>query len=74
MSTENFTVGQRVVATGNLDCEKHLTIGKAYVVTKFEPESRLGPLFWPAYATVIGDQGKEVQVNAGRFAAKGSQG
>lgn len=61
-------VGETVIATGGYSW--HLTKGREYVVTKYEPEFRDTNFTWPAYVTVIGDSGKPVTGHAHRFAPK----
>lgn len=68
-----FTVGQVVVATGRLDgYQNHLTAGKEYTVTKYEPKvpDANASFTWPAYVTVIGDLGEPITSHTYRFRPK----
>lgn len=65
-----FFVGQKVIATGSYNWL--LTKGKEYRVTKFEPESYMVCFTWPAYVTVVGDNGKPVTGHVHRFKPIGS--
>lgn len=67
MAERVFEVGETVVAT----CSHawHITEGKQYVVTKYEPPYPAPDIgfTWPAYVTVIGDFGKSVTCHTHRF-------
>lgn len=67
MADTVFEVGQVVEATGSYMWQ--LTEGKKYMVTKYEPEVYSPTFTWPAYVTVIGDQGKQVTGHTHRFRA-----
>lgn len=62
-----FEVGQVVVATSSYNGS--LTKDKRYVVTKYEPRTRVETYTFPAYVTVIGDFGKPVTGHTYRFKA-----
>jgi len=63
--SQEFHPGQEVVATGSYDYQ--LTAGKHYTVIKYEPPFPEHHFTWPAYVTVIGDQGKPVVGHTYRF-------
>lgn len=44
-----------------------LTTGKQYTVVRYEPVSHAPTFTWPAYVTVIGDDGKETTGHDHRF-------
>lgn len=44
-----------------------LTTGKQYTVVWYEPECSVPTYTWPAYVTVIGDEGKATTGRAYRF-------
>mgnify|MGYP000879960009 CR=1 FL=1 len=60
-----FKIGEKVIATGSYN--RHLTTGKEYTVTNYEPEYPDDHFTWPAYVTVIGDFGKPVTGHTYRF-------
>ena len=60
-----FEVGETVVATGSYNWL--LTEGKQYTVIKYEEELRGGAFTWPAYVTVVGDNGRPVSGHSHRF-------
>lgn len=66
-----FKEGQKVVAVGRLDgYRNHLTEGKEYTVTRYDPECVADNGFrFPAYVYVIGDMGKEVSAHHWRLRA-----
>ena len=65
-----FTVGQQVVARFIGGYANHLTEGKVYTVTVYDPPTPTEVGFtFPAYVTVIGDWGKPVQSHTYRFHA-----
>lgn len=63
--SKEFKVGQVVVATGHY--MHKLTPGKEYTVTGFEPANRMETFTWPAYVTVVGDDGTSVTGHTYRF-------
>lgn len=60
-----FEVGETVIATGFYG--HRLTKGKAYVVQKYEAPLHDATFTWPAYVTVLGDDGTPVTGHAHRF-------
>lgn len=44
-----------------------LTEGKEYVLTGYQPEERDATFTWPAYAEVVGDDGRTLVCHASRF-------
>ena len=62
---EEVQVGQVVIAQGRP--YPGLTEGKQYTVLRHAPRD-VGPTFtWPAYITVMGDQGRPVTAHCHRF-------
>lgn len=65
-----FTVGQQVVARFISGYANHLTEGKVYTVTAYDPPTPVENGFtFPACVTVIGDWGKPVKSHTYRFRA-----
>lgn len=62
-----FNAGQKVVAIGGYNWL--LTEGKQYDVIHYESAVRDEAFQWPAYVTVISDNGKPVTGHAHRFRA-----
>ncbi len=62
-----FPVGQTVRATGPYN--GWLTPGKLYTVTAYDPPGPTPTPCWPAYVTVMGDDGKPVAGHTYRFEA-----
>jgi hypothetical protein len=70
MKEQVFTIGQKVIATGRLDgYRNHLTEGKEYTVTQYEPSypSDLPNFTWPAYVFVTSDNGERLGAHTYRF-------
>lgn len=67
MNERVFKVGQQVIATGGYNWL--LTKGKQYEVVRYDDPVRHETFTWPAYVTVIGDDGKPVSGHAHRFRA-----
>ncbi len=69
MTNDTFEKGEKVKALCNYAYQ--ITEGKIYEVVKYEPEycdRRNGAWFtWPAYLTVIGDDGEPITGHAHRF-------
>ena len=65
MSSE-FKVGDKVTCWDATSCY-HLTKGKQYTITKYEPKNEESSFTWPAYAGVINDANEEVVYHARRF-------
>ena len=60
-----FNVGDKVLP--NYSSDYHLTLGKAYVVVKYDPPFREDNFTWPAYVQIHDDRGKLVTAHARRF-------
>ena len=69
MSEVYFETGETVICTGPRGVP--LTMGKEHEVLDFSPEymepDNPACYTWPAYVTVIGDDGKKHTVHADRF-------
>lgn len=63
-----FSAGQKVIATGSYNWR--LTEGKEYTVVGYVTECVTPTFTWPAYVTVIGDNGAEVTGHTHRFRHK----
>lgn len=67
MTDPIFEPGDQVVCTGSRGYA--FTTGKTYTVLKYEPRWRdeESPFTWPAYVSVVDDDGKRVHCHASRF-------
>jgi hypothetical protein len=65
-----YTPGQRVVCISSGGCWWVLTEGATYTVVNYEPpytDKEARNYTWPAYLTVVGNEGKHVTAHAHRF-------
>lgn len=63
-----FKVGDKVIATQAIGgYQYHLTPGKVYTVTNFQPQNVTPNFTFPEYVSVIGNMGKEVTAHTYRF-------
>ena len=60
-----FKPGDKV--SPNYSSGYHLTLGKAYVVVKYDPPFREVLFTWPAYVQIHDDRGKLATAHARRF-------
>ena len=65
MTEPVFNVGDKI--TPNYSSGYHLTMGKVYVVVKYDPPFSEDFFTWPAYVQIHDDRGKLSTAHARRF-------